>query len=259
MVTGSQSSVLQGGHASRLMLARLIAGDLDDAGRAELNGHIKGCARCGETFAKAESQAALFAAKHPTWESLAAGRKAAPAWAEPSVGWLEKLSEIFGGLGLKPIFATLSLLVVAAVIWTFNGHPVGEDLTAKGGTRFLLDLNGREIRGGEVSCKPSDTLQLSVTSATPVYYAVLYRDDDGKPALYMGAEGSGQKALGLPQGENLPHSLVLGEGWQQETLYCVWSAQPFTAEEAEAFVQDPSGPNPKGLHAQIFQLKNLRS
>jgi hypothetical protein len=246
----------QDSHPSRLALARLLAGDLDEAGRGELEKHIQACPACNANYANAGREAAMFSQKHPTLDSLSAGRrKAAP---ETALDWRKKLGGIFDrAFGLRPALAAFSLLAVVAVIWTFNARH-GGDLMAKGGTHFLLAVNGREVRGYEIPSKQGDTLQLGITATTPVYYAVLYRDDNGKTVAYMGGEGAGQKPLGLPQGENLPHSLVLDGGWSTEILYCVWSEHPFTVDEAVRFVQDlPGGPTPRELHAQVFQLKNL--
>lgn len=252
MVTGT-------GHPSRLMMARLLANDLDASGRGEVESHIRGCAQCGAAFARAERQAADFARKHPTFESLAAGRPAT-APERPAPGLLDKLAGIFGGFGLRPALAVLSVIVVAGVIWNFSGRVPSGDLTAKGGAHFFLVLNGKETRGSDIDCKPSDTLQLGITSSEPVYYAVLYRDDAGKIQRYMGGEGPAQKPLGLVDGENLPHSLVLDGGWSAEILYCVWSEHPFTLAEAEEFLKaSPPTASPGGLHAQVFQLKNARS
>jgi hypothetical protein len=250
-----------GGHPSRLLLGRLLSGDLDESGKAGLQNHLETCPRCRAEFAKAEKTAALFAAKHPNLESLAfgRGRESIQSPVTETAGWLKKLGAIFGGgSGWRPAFGALALVVVAAVVWNFNVRQSGSDLTAKGGTHFYLVRNGEQVRGNEIASAPSDTLQLGIIGSGPVYYTVLYQDDGGKLSLYMGGEAD-QKPVGNAQGENLPHSLILDGGWGLETIFCVWADHPFTLDQAKAFVVNlPQKPGPEGLHAQVFQLKNIR-
>jgi hypothetical protein len=262
MVTENTNFTQAGsGHPSRLTLGRLLAGDVDASARLDLEKHVRACPDCNAAFAKAEQAAARFAGKYPTLESLAFGRThrtSAPA-PEPQ-GWLRRLTRAFeGGFGRRHAFAALGLLVFAAVIWQVNGRMGRDDLTAKGGTHFYLVHNGQQVRGADLACAPQDTLQFGIIGSDPVYYALLYRDDQGRIAPYMGGEGGAQQPLGNPQGQNLPHSLVLEGGWSSETIFCIWSNQPFTLDDAVKFAGNlEANPEPQGLHAQIFQLKNIR-
>lgn len=258
MVTENRGSMLtENGHASRLALGRLIAGDIEVSERAGLEAHVRSCPRCGSAFAAAREAAESFRVKHPTLESLAFGRPAAPA-APAAAGLWERLAGIFGGAGLKPAFAGFGVLALVAVVWMFQANP-GGDLAVKGGAQFYLTVNGRQVSGPDLGCGPNDTLQLGIAAGQAVYYAVLYKDDEGELSHYMGGEGDGQKPLGSPNGENLPHSLILSGGWATEIIYCVWADKPFTLEQAKDFIKNTAATPVEGMRAQVFRLRNIRA
>ncbi|HKP98681.1 MAG TPA: hypothetical protein VJ385_23320 [Fibrobacteria bacterium] len=128
------------------------------------------------------------------------------------------------------------------------------DFTAKGQAGFYLFRNGKQIHTDTLFCKPSDTLQLGIASPEPVHYALLYRDDGGSLEVYLGA--GARAPLGTPTGENLPNSLILDAGWRRESLYCLWSRQSFSLEEAKAKVLASEGAalNAKGPEAKPLRL-----
>jgi hypothetical protein len=176
--------------------------------------------------------------------------------------------------GWRPILAGLALLAVGITVRNHginpaatskqSGEPVGTEIadpdeaaaeteseyTAKGEAVFYLFHNGRQIHRDTLECKPSDTLQLGITSPAPVHYALLYRDDGGGIQVYLGASDGKLAPLGSPSGQNLPNSLILDQGWRREELYCLWSPQPFTLDEAKAAVTSSAKP----LHLQTYLL-----
>jgi hypothetical protein len=245
-----------GNHPSRLQLAGYLAGQAAAADRAAFEAHLSGCAHCSDLLAEARTDAAYFAHKHPTLESLAATRPFRPRARASSdngqaggiTGWAQRLRGLMATRPLwRPGLAALILLAGGALL-VKTQNPVikeGGDLSSKGVTpkvdagrsesaSFYLFLNGGQTHGDTLAGKASDTLQLGIIGPKPVHYAVLYRDDDGEVKTYMGAPE--RETLGSPKGDNLPHSLVLEGNWKRETLFCVLSERPFSLEEAKAAI-----------------------
>lgn len=262
----------QGGHPSRLMLARLLAGDLDASDRGALEAHIRACAHCGKVFENAKLETAAFANRHPAFAGTPKGARPRDI-RDDSPGWLERLRDFFDrNLGMRPAMAGFALLALVSVLWTLKtARPHTDDLTAKGGAasegaasresakngaQFSAWLNGQPIHGDSLSAAPMDTLQLALVTASPVHYAVLYRDDGGPFNPYMGGEGESQRPVGTPKGEDLPHSLVMGKGWNHEILYCLWASRPFTLAEAEAAAKAEKSGTGNGIHLRILKMTN---
>ncbi len=242
-------------------MARMLAGDLDPSEKAAFEGHLAACQACANRYRESVATAEGFAAKYPTPEYLAGTRRAKrnPAPASPSV-WERVLGYVGGARGLRPAFAALAILIAAGVLYRMPSRKAAsDDLTAKGGSAFYLFLNGKQVLRDTVFCKPSDTLQLGITSTEPVHFAVLYRDDGGMVRAYMKAGGGKYRRIGNPKGENLPNSLVLDRGWTREQLYCIWSNAPIDPAAAEALATDtPPANDPalRALHVQSFLLLN---
>ena len=254
-----------GEHPSRLLLGRLLAGDLQGEEKAGLDSHLQGCPHCSRLFQEARRETAAFAERFPDLESLAASRRSRPrSISTPS--WWENLGEFLSSVfSMRPVLAAAMALLLAggAWLWNLQNQPAG-DLSPKGQAQFHLFLNGKPADGSRdtLATAPDDALQLGITSPGPVYYALLYRDDGGELQTYM----AGEKPLGNPRGENLPHSLVLDGNWKTETLYCLWSQRPFTAQEAQARIARSENPEAAGhrpdaedgIHLQIYRLANRR-
>jgi putative zinc finger protein len=256
-----------GGHPSRLALGRLLAGECDPAARAALESHIASCAHCGRVFENARLDAEDFSRRRPTLESLARPRSRASGDAR---GWARKLLQALDrGFGMGPGMAGLAglaVLVLASVIGVLQWRGMdgresqASDLNAKGGVKFLAYLNGNPRMGDTLACAPKDTLQLLLVADAPVHYAVLFRDDGGPLMPYMASEQGSGAPVGSPRGAPLPHSLILGEGWARETVYCVSSPRSFTLIEAERAValadHAEEGPESGRLRVQVLFLVN---
>jgi hypothetical protein len=240
-------------HPSRFVMGQFLAGGLDNTLEREIHDHLRGCGSCGRIFSEARGTAAAFAVKFPEWETLRRTRR------QRRLAATERELRIFGflpkWLGLTPRFALAGLVFLAGAGYLGLGkHAQQGDLTAKGDARFYLFINGAQASRDTVECAPSDTLQLGLTSPGPQHYAVLYRDDQEGIRVYM--ESAKMKPVGKPQGENLPHSLVLQSDWKEETIFCISSPAPFTAADARSAID---GKNPRRpLRLQTYHLVNGR-
>jgi hypothetical protein len=260
-----------GGHPSRMALGRLLAGDCEPAARTALESHIASCAHCGRVFENARLDAEDFARRRPTLESLDRRRtRAVIEDAGDAGGWARKLLQALDrGLGMRPALAGLAVLVLASVIGVLQWRGAGghggtggnaSDLSPKGSARFLAYLNGKPWPDDTLACAPKDTLQLILVAEAPVHYAVLFRDDGGPLMPYMVSEQGIGPPVGSPRGEALPHSLILGEGWTREIIYCLSSPRSFTlveAQQAVALIGRPAeGPMFGLIRVQLLFLLN---
>ncbi|MDQ3002866.1 MAG: zf-HC2 domain-containing protein [Fibrobacterota bacterium] len=247
-------------HVSRLVLAQMLAGDLDSEAKSALENHLAGCSECAGKYREAVHAAEGFAAKYPTREYLAATRRSKrnPSAARPTL-----LDRLLGGgagaRGLRPALALILILAGAGVLYRLAPMPsTDNELSTKGDaiTAFYLFVNGKRIQGDTVYCKPRDTLQLGITGAKPVHYVILYRDDRGPLRAYMSANAQNAAPIGGPKGQNLPNSLVLDSGWTRETIYCVWSPSPFGLEAAKALAEGAPPAAASSLQIRSYLLIN---
>lgn len=216
-----------GPHPSRLALSEYLAGEASPQDRSAVEAHAEACPDCAAMLRDATAARDAFAEKYPTWKYFAATRRARSGRAPVKNRW----RALWDAVSARPVVAMAALLILAIVAVRLPWRPAPSDLSAKGALKFYLFVNGRAA-GDTVPCKPGDTLQLGIVADKPVHFAVLYRDDEGALQAYMD-EGQGEP-LGNPQGENLPHSLILEQGWSRERLYCIWSSETFDAQTARA-------------------------
>ncbi|HKP94203.1 MAG TPA: zf-HC2 domain-containing protein [Fibrobacteria bacterium] len=247
-----------GPHPSRLSISAYLAGETAAADRAAFEAHLAACPDCAALVRDARSARDAFAAQYPSLEHLGATRRAKRNPAPVTEVLLKRLRALFAGPAWRPVFAAAALLALAAVVLRLPFRPApSDDLSPKGTARFVLFVDGRPVTDDSIACKPGDTLQLGIVSNRPVHYAVLYRDDGGPLKTYM-ADGQGEPRGG-PKGENLPYSLVLDSGWRRERLYCLWSAGPFDAHAARAFIEGGGEAAAEGdafLHLRTFLILN---
>lgn len=234
-----------GPHPSRLALAEFLAGEASPGDRSALEGHVQACPDCAARLREATLARDAFAEKYPSWEYFSATRRVRSG----RVPVKSPLRAFWDSLSARPALAIAALLILAIVAVRIPWTP-SPDLSAKGSAEFHLFVNGRAA-GDSVACKPGDTLQLGIVADRPVHFAVLYQDDEGALQAYMD-DGQG-RPLGKPEGENLPHSLILERGWQRERLYCIWSYGTFDSQAARAQAE---GGTVAGLHLHTFLLLN---
>ncbi len=279
-------------HLSRHRIAGFLAGGLDLSESRETEMHVYRCAHCTKRLESARIRSLAFAREFPDLETLAArvarGKRAQAEAIGPSRPPLRPLRHLGrelldwsrgvldaaeGAFRRRPGFASLVFLGAVGLLLAarMNGGPAAAAAEAgsatepayssKGSAGFYLFRNGRQIAESTLLCKPSDTLQLGITSPQPVHYALLYKDDEGEIGLYLSDAGK-DEPLGKPSGQNLSKSLILDQGWHREILFCVWSKTPFTLEEAKSVAlasldldfNAKGGPAGKALHLQTYVL-----
>jgi hypothetical protein len=243
-----EADLRSGGHLSRLALMEWKGGLMEGADRADAETHLKTCVRCASRLEAFKAEAAEFEKEFPTWPSVggpvAPARLGRPARVEAAPSLWERVLELLRP-GPGPRIAFASLLVLAALgttFWMRGPGPVHDGLSPKGkeAASFYLFVNGVQALTDTVKSGPGDSLQLGLIGEKPVHYAVLYRDDESPIEPYMVDKDGTQKPLGSPDGDNLPHSLILKGEWKREVLYCLWSPRRFTLAEALARARQPA-------------------
>jgi hypothetical protein len=232
-----------------LAVAEYLAGEGAPEARAIIESHAAGCPDCGRMLQEAVAARDGFASRYPSLEYFGATRRVRGREAAPPARLLDRVKSWWNTPAARPVFMAAAVLILATV---FLRWPSGTaDLSAKGAAKVVLTVNGKTATGDTVACKAGDTLQLGIVSERPVHYAVLYRDDSGPLQTYM--DDGRKPPRGGPEGETLPHSLVMSQGWGLERLYCVWSYEPFDAKDAQARADGgPAG----ALGMRIFILLN---
>jgi hypothetical protein len=238
-----------GPHPSRLALSEYLAGEFAPEAKAAFDAHLSGCPDCGKMLREAMADRDAFASRYPSLEYFGATRRVRGRATAKAPGFLDRVKNWWQTPAARPVFLAVAILVLATVLLRWPSGAT--DLSAKGAAKVVLVLNGKAITGDSVACQAGDTLQLGIVSDRPMHYAVLYRDDAGPLQAYM---DDGRKApRGGPGGEDLPHSLVMSQGWELERLYCVWSSEPFDAQAAR--LRAEGGP-PGALGLRVFLLLN---
>lgn len=242
-------------HLSRLAVARLLAGEADVAEKAGYDAHLADCPVCAMAYREAARAADGFSAGYPTLEYLAATRKARR---NPSPAADSPLARLFGwfgnGRGWRPALGA-ALVLVVAVVYNRFAFRAPEPIAYKGQAAFRLFVNGKAATADSLECRPGDTLQLGLVAERPMHYAVLYRDDGGAPRAYLSSADAGNRPVGSPEGENLPHSLILDSAWATEILYCFASSRPIPPDTAATYaVREP--PTGGDLRLKTFRLRN---
>jgi hypothetical protein len=239
-----------GSHPSRLEVSEYLAGAAAPAARAAFEAHAAACPDCGAMLREAMADRDAFASKYPSLEYFRATRRVRGLATAPAApGFLDRVKAWYKTPAARPVFMAAAILVLATVLLRWPSPSA--DLSAKGAAKMVLAVNGKAAAGDTVACKAGDTLQLGIVSEKPVHYAVLYRDDDGPLQAYM--DDGRQAPRGGPTGENLPHSLVMSQGWVVERLYIVWSSEPFDSGSARARA---AGAPPGALGLRVFVLLN---
>jgi hypothetical protein len=241
--------VRSGPHPSRLAISEYLAGACEPGAKAAFETHLATCPDCEGIVQEATAARDAFASRYPSLEYFGATRRARGRTAPPAPGFLDRVKAWWRTPAARPVFMAAAILILATVLLRWPSPTA--DLSAKGAAKMILSLNGKPVVGDTVACQAGDTLQLGIVSDRPVHYAVLYRDDDGPLQAYM---DDGRKApRGGPKGENLPHSLIMSQGWRLERLYCVWSSEPLDAKDARARA---NGGPPGTLGLRVFVLLN---
>lgn len=222
-------------HPSRLELESWLSGD-PGPGSADLAAHLDACPDCAARVARMRAQGERFHFRNPSFAALSARRRR-PSWARLL------RSPMTGPRRLAAAFAVVAFAAAGAMLWIPLHGPEGGmgmskgDLGMKGAPAFLLFDSRRNLLDRDtVAVHGGDTLQLAVTSESPIRYRVFSRAEDGTLAELMPL-GEEPDTLGAASKRaTLPHSLVFPAPVRPERIICVWSRHALDWTSARALL-----------------------
>lgn len=188
---------------SDLRFDRMLAGELDASGTADVRAHAGGCAVCAARLRELEGEAGALLPP-----------LALPARA-PRTPWFRRAFAL-PALGLVAAMAVVLLLVMR------GGDGDGGGTRLKGGAHLSLFVSHggtvRPVAPGEIVA-PADRLQLTYSSTDAIHVAVISIDGAGRASVYFPDDGArawrGEPGVDVP----LPRSTILDEVLGRETLY----------------------------------------
>lgn len=245
----------EGNHPPFARLEAFLSGALAPVEETELQSHLESCAHCAAYVREAPGLARDFSRKYPTFAALEQ-RCAPEARIREERGLLLRLRETLAALlAPKPAFAlvTAALLLSVGLFWG-RGRGTAADLSVKGKTDVLLWVNGKRAEKGPFAVRPGDTLQFGVVGSKPLHYAVFYKDDKGPISRYMPTPPETAAPLGSPGCDLLPHSIILGGGWKEETIHVLLSEKPLDSAASAQFLE--KAPADGKTVIRKFVLKN---
>jgi len=218
------------GCLSDLRIDRWVRGELASDDEAGARQHLAGCDACRARVGEIEAARASFRTSAPPLTRPRPRRRRWTAW---TVG------------------ASTALAAAAALVLFLQ--PRGPDGTRlKGGGRgvaFFVEHAGRVRRGqaGELVA-PGDKLQLTYSSATPFYGAILSVDGARRRSRYFPDEPRAAR-LDAGQDRSFPISTVLDEVLGKETLFVLFCDEPIALDPAEAALAAP------GCHVERLEIE----
>jgi len=213
---------------SDLCLDERIAGELArDAARAA-DDHLAGCARCERRYGELAAARAQFRAAIPALKP----RRARAAIA---IG------------GALAVAASVALVV----------RP-DDGTRTKGGARLALVIardDAMRIAGAGERVHPGDTVSFLVTSAQPVYVAVISRDGAGHTSVYF---PPGERAAPVAAGRDvqLPRATVLDDTLGPEQLSGVFCDAPIAVAALQGALA--AGALPAGCVVDVVAIEKVR-
>lgn len=208
-------------HVASHLIDRYLAGLLDEAESASLEGHVRSCAACRSRLEEARGARAAFLQANPP--EIRARQLLAPGPRPARWGWLAPLV-------LAPALAAL-LLVLRP--WEASREPQPEVLL-KGGALVTFEVqragarSGWQGRSGD-RLRAGDAIRIRVDPPGPAHVTVLAVDHAGAVTRLMDVRAPGPTAL--------PRSLVLDDAPEPEQILVVFSEAPVATEELQRMVQ----------------------
>jgi hypothetical protein len=240
---------------SLFQLGRLLRDELDPEARAALEARIAERDPGGSYLKALESQGPAR-----SWDSLQARFDATRARG-PLAGFRRRAAVLAEAVASKwPRYALACVLIcLGASLSTWTWRPSGPEpggLAVKGAPapEFALEINGVGCPGcGVLAARPGDTLSIRYRAPQRAFVQLWYRDDGGSYLPYgaVGAEARPwDPALAWTPG---PGRIVLSPGWKEEEIRIVSAPDPFTREEARAFLE--TGRSRGGFSSHAYRLR----
>jgi hypothetical protein len=245
---------------SDLQLDRLLAGDLREGERSELNAHLAGCAACRTRRDDFDARRAAYLQATPNFGALAARVGAAGGRRRPERGSPRGRSALWALAA-----AAVALLALRAALGGDQPPPhsatpadrAPQETRVKGGPDLgYFVKRGERVVAGEPgrALRPGDRVRFTVTSERAQQFALFNRDGRGATVYYP----SGQRSAAIAAGKAVPldFSVELDDYVGVERVLGVFCERPFELEPVRRSFDGPAQPSaPAGCTLRSVELR----
>jgi len=216
----------EGEHPSVYTLTRHHAGDLPEAERQRIAGHLEGCQACAAVLAELVETKKNFQAEISREVFLTRVRVAAEKTPESGGFWR--------GL-LRPAMALAAAAVVALILvlvpWQTNQDP-GERL--KGGPielgYYVMEDSGPVVATPGRVLHPGDRIQFRLTAPAGGYVHVVGIDPKNEVTVYFPLPNQAAKAFPGGAGRPVPGSVYLDDTLGEEKVFVLICVEPLSRD-----------------------------
>lgn len=253
MVNGKDGIGEGANRISLWKLDQLIQGDLPGAEADALRAAV---AESPEALAYMERAASLKS--ELSLEDVHSGARRGNAMKKPRPAAVSSWNRVMDILSLRsgvrgPGFAFAFALALGIGVWTWRVQhapivPAETERTGNysikgsGDAGFRIVIRGAESDTGQViSARNGDTLGLTYRSARPVTAQIWYREE-GREVQPMTGTAETLPLDAAMAWRPVGPRIVLEGDWKRQIVWVVWSAEPFTSEEAKGALEGTAKP-----------------
>jgi hypothetical protein len=221
-------------HPSRFKLDSYIMASCSAEDSQIIESHCQTCDECKEYLNALTDSSATITSKFPDFGSLHNVVSKNDVIKEQTPKKLLKFHAV-----LSPAIAALFVFALVIPMYIMMTNHKSDSLHVKGSPQWLLFAESQFVKNTvhEINVHAFDTVQLFLLAAKPLYFTVMYQDDDGPLNKYNGTQ---EVLRNLSDGKPvpLPFSIVLDSLWNREDIYCVASENKLSAEAITAVIRD---------------------
>ncbi len=223
-------------HPSRFILDRMACGDIGEEDKKKLRLHMDTCSECSTYFETVTDGSLRVTHRYPQFSDL---QKQYRFPKNPATsGVREALLSFFTPLRSLLAFGACAVLCLVVYFGAFDSSD--PRLSVKGQPQWFLYSQGTLFSNSDKVIKvgSGDSLQLLMRISSPVYYHLLYRDDNNPIQRYCCDESKILETTEDGAKVSLPFSIVLDSLWQRQTLFCIASSGPLKVKDAERLIAE---------------------
>jgi hypothetical protein len=221
-------------HPSRFKLDSYITASCSSDDRMMIELHCLSCKECKEYLITLSDSSKVVTSQFPDLKTLDKVYSAKRG---------SKQLILNKAMYNHPLFrpAIAALLVFALIIpaYFIMNADRGEYLQVKGSPEWLLFTKSQFVHneGHEINVHAYDTVQLFLQAARPLYFTIMYQDDDGPLNVYNTDNVVLRNASdGKPV--PLPFSIVLDSLWNRQNIYCIASESKLSADAITSAIKN---------------------
>jgi hypothetical protein len=242
-------------HPSKLILDRMACDEFSEEEENKLRSHMDTCSECSAYYMSVTDNSVCITDRYPQLVNLK--RKYHPFKDPVSSRIRNALLSYVTPLRGVLAFGACALFCLVVYWGSFTGND--PRLTVKGKPQWFLYTGGSLFSTADkvIMVESGDSLQLLMRLSSPVYYHLLYRDDNSPVNRYCCDESKMLEPRADGKKVSLPFSIVLDSLWQRQTLFCIASSKPLQPKEAERLIDNGKGARTRSdIWIHTFHLYN---